>query len=59
LTQVSGRLSWIASAILDFPERGIPAPGGPIAWDSIFAERPVDDRELHRHAADLGRLLAD
>jgi diadenosine tetraphosphate (Ap4A) HIT family hydrolase len=34
-----------------------PAPGGPIAWEAIFAAAPVPEAELHRQAADLRRLL--
>jgi diadenosine tetraphosphate (Ap4A) HIT family hydrolase len=34
-----------------------PAPGGPIAWDDIFAADPIPDAELHRQAADLRGLL--
>jgi diadenosine tetraphosphate (Ap4A) HIT family hydrolase len=35
-----------------------PAPGGPIAWEAIFAADPVPEAGLHRQAADL-RGLAD
>jgi diadenosine tetraphosphate (Ap4A) HIT family hydrolase len=35
-----------------------PAPGGPIAWEAIFAADPVPEAELHRQAADLRGLLA-
>ncbi len=34
-----------------------PAPGGPIAWEAIFAADPVPEPELHRQAADLRALL--
>lgn len=34
-----------------------PAPGGPIAWEAIFAADPVPEAELHRQAADLRGLL--
>lgn len=34
-----------------------PAPGGPIAWEAIFAADPVPEAELHRQAADLRVLL--
>ena len=34
------------------------APGGPIAWEAIFAADPVPEAELHRQAASL-RGLAD
>lgn len=30
-----------------------PAPGGPIAWEAIFAADPVPEAGLHRQAADL------
>jgi len=33
------------------------APGGPIAWEAIFAADPVPEAELRRQAADLGGLL--
>jgi diadenosine tetraphosphate (Ap4A) HIT family hydrolase len=35
-----------------------PAPGGPVAWEAIFAADPVPGAGLHRQAADL-RGLAD
>ena len=34
-----------------------PAPGGPIAWEAIFAADPVPEPELRRQAADLRALL--
>lgn len=34
-----------------------PAPGGPIAWDDMFAPDPVPDAELLSQAADLRALL--
>lgn len=34
-----------------------PAPGGPIAWEAIFAADPRPEAELHRQAADLRGLL--
>jgi len=34
-----------------------PAPGGPIAWEAIFAADPVPEAELHRQAAGLRGLL--
>ena len=34
-----------------------PAPGGPIAWEAIFAADPVPEAGLHRQAADLRGLL--
>lgn len=34
-----------------------PAPGGPIAWEAIFAADPVPEAELRRQAADLRGLL--
>jgi diadenosine tetraphosphate (Ap4A) HIT family hydrolase len=34
-----------------------PAPGGPIAWEAIFAADPVPEPELHRQAADLRARL--
>jgi diadenosine tetraphosphate (Ap4A) HIT family hydrolase len=34
-----------------------PAPGGPIAWEAIFAVGPVPEAGLHRQAADLRGLL--
>ena len=37
--------------------RDDPAPGGPIAWQDIFAPDPVPDEELHRQAADLRAML--
>lgn len=33
-----------------------PAPGGPIAWEAIFAADPVPEAGLHRQAADLRGL---
>jgi diadenosine tetraphosphate (Ap4A) HIT family hydrolase len=35
-----------------------PAPGGPIAWEQIFAPGPVPETDLHRQAADLRALLS-
>jgi diadenosine tetraphosphate (Ap4A) HIT family hydrolase len=35
-----------------------PAPGGPIAWQDIFAPQPVPEADLHRQAASLRALLA-
>src|SRR5262249_48717686 len=32
-------------------------PGGPIAWEAIFAADPVPEAGLHRQAADLRGLL--
>jgi diadenosine tetraphosphate (Ap4A) HIT family hydrolase len=34
-----------------------PAPGGPVAWEAIFAADPVPEAGLHRQAADLRGLL--
>jgi diadenosine tetraphosphate (Ap4A) HIT family hydrolase len=34
-----------------------PAPGGPIAWDAIFAAEPTDPEELLRQAAALRARL--
>ena len=36
---------------------GDPAPGGPIAWQDIFASGPVPDADLRRQASDLRALL--
>ena len=33
------------------------APGGPIAWEAIFAADLVPEAGLHRQAADLRGLL--
>jgi diadenosine tetraphosphate (Ap4A) HIT family hydrolase len=33
-----------------------PAPGGPIAWDAMFSEQPVDSEILHTMA---GRLRTE
>jgi len=38
--------------------RDDPAPGGPIAWEQIFAPEPVPEADLHRQAASLRTLLA-
>jgi diadenosine tetraphosphate (Ap4A) HIT family hydrolase len=38
--------------------RDDPAPGGPIAWEQIFAPEPVPEADLHRQAASLRALLA-
>ena len=37
--------------------RAVRAPGGPIAWEAIFAADQVPEAELHRQAADLRGLL--
>jgi diadenosine tetraphosphate (Ap4A) HIT family hydrolase len=34
-----------------------PAPGGPIAWDAIFAAQPIDSEVLRRQAAALRARL--
>lgn len=34
-----------------------PAPGGPIPWEAVFSDEPVDDVELHRQAAQLRHHL--
>ncbi|MGH3254047.1 MAG: HIT family protein, partial [Streptosporangiaceae bacterium] len=38
--------------------RDDPAPGGPIAWEDIFAPEPVPEADLHHQAASLRALLA-
>ena len=37
--------------------RDDPAPGGPVAWEAIFAADPVPEAGLHRQAAELRGLL--
>jgi hypothetical protein len=38
------------------PVPGRPAPGGPVAWEAIFAAGPVPEAGLHRQAAELRGL---
>jgi hypothetical protein len=45
---------WPAHALPRY--RDDPAPGGPIAWEAIFAADPVPEAGLHRQAAGLRGL---